>query len=249
MKIDLNYEGKMNTNKQRSLADALVEKGILNVEKRPLSLAVNILGYNQKDTLKRVVPLPPVNVYTPTSDEPELADFCMHLNRSIAEKIAAEEMLISTPYHLMNNNDVQDKLLIAHRYRKVCEKVSMMSRQDVYDTLGAKDTNMARAVGRLAQSGKLLELKVGALSEPLYPAFQFNSDLVLHPGIEEVIEHLKEHDISVLSFCDWVASEHGFMKAVISVSKKYKKLPFNILASQDDTKQLLDNWCNDLLFG
>lgn len=232
----------------KSLADILVEQGILTSAMRPLTLTISILGHTHESVLKRTAPLPSVYVYTPVLDVPELSSFCANLNKLLSEKLAAEEILIATPFHLMSNNDINDKLAIAKKYTTVCQNLSFMTRKEVYEILSTKDGNMIRATSRLVQLGRLFELKVGALAEPLYPTFQFNEDLLLYPGVESVVAYIHEHNTTMLSFCEWVADESGFIAAAKQVNKKYKKLPFSIFSDIADTIELLTLWSDGCEF-
>ena len=107
--------------------------------------------------------------------------------------------------------------------------MSFMDKKSVYECLGTKDSNQARAVGRLVKAGKLIELKIGALTDPIYPTFQFDENVVLYPGIERVTSLLAENGKSVLEFCEFVNDEDHFMRSVKKTSIKNKKKPFSVI--------------------
>jgi hypothetical protein len=238
----------MQLEKMIKLADALVEQGVLNKSRTSITVNMSVLGYSTEEALKRNSSIPSVDVFAPTSENDALSEFCNDLNRLNAQRVAACELLISTPYHLMQGSDVKAKLAISKNFEYVRDKLSFFTRKDVYSTLGTKDTNQIRAVSRLVKLNKIIELRIGAVAEPLYPTFQFDENLIPFSGIETLCELLSQHNKTVLDFCMFVADEEQFYKAVYFVSRKYKKNTFAIFADIEHLTALINEWVNDDIF-
>ncbi|WP_338456575.1 hypothetical protein [uncultured Alteromonas sp.] len=232
-----------------ALAESLVETGVLVKTMNSVTMGLNIMGYSNTEVFKRSASLAPIPFYAPSDEQGKgVVDFCGQLNAMIAHKAAAEELLISFPHHLMYGNDIEAKLDVSRRYQHIIETLSFMDKKSVYESLGTKDSNQARAIGRLVKAGKLIELKVGALTDPIYPTFQFDENVVLYPGIEHVITLLTEHGKTVLEFCELIQDEATFMDCVKKTSIKNKKQPFTVFQSYDSVEQLFEQWLSDSLF-
>ena len=239
----------MNLKEMIALAEELVETGLLIKTMNSVTMGLNIMGYSNAEVFKRSASLSPIPFYAPSEEQGKgLVNFCGQLNTMIAHKAAAEELLISFPHHLMYGNDIEDKLDVSRRYQSIISKLSFMDKKSVYECLGTKDSNQARAIGRLVKAGKLIELKIGALTDPIYPSFQFDENVVLYPGIERVISLLAENGKSVLEFCEFVNDEDHFMSSVKKTSIKNKKKPFSVFTSNDSIEQLFEHWLAESMF-
>lgn len=230
----------MHIEKMQALADSLVVTGVLTKSSSPITMSLSILGYSASEVFKRTSPLPVTHNYTPVDENADLSDFCQDLNRGLAQKVAAEELLISTPYHLLQHGDIKRLVNVARKYNDVLQRLAFLTRKEAYETICTKDTNIARAVSRLVNANKMIELKVGTVTEPLYPAFQLDENVVIYPTIPLILESLGKNNMSVLDFCLWIADENGFIETARKVSRKYYKSPFKIFTSNDDTVKLLD---------
>jgi hypothetical protein len=149
-------------------------------------------------------------------------------------------MLISTPYHLLNHADVEGLLDTARKYASIKSRLAFMSLSEVYETFHTKDKNMRRSVNRLVKNNRLIELKVGTMSDPIYPTFQLDDNLVTYSTIPLILDTITKHGMSILDFCLWIADEEGFVATARKVSRKYHKLPFKLFSCEEDTKKLLD---------
>jgi hypothetical protein len=230
----------MHIEKMKGLADALIESGTLTKSTSPITMSLNVLGYSTSEVFKRTTALPVTENYSPVEESAELSEFCQELNRGLAQKVAAEELLISTPYHLLKHGDIERLLGTARKYNEALNKLAFMSRKDIYETICTKDTNIARAVSRLVSSGKMIELKIGSVTEPLYPTFQLDENVTVYPTVPLVLEALEKNGMSILDFCLWIADEEGFIESVKKVSRKYYKSPFRVFTNIDDTTKMLD---------
>ena len=232
-----------------ALAESLVETGVLVKTMNSITMGLNIMGYSNAEVFKRSASLSPIPFYAPSDEQGKgVVDFCGQLNTMIAHKAAAEELLISFPHHLMYGNDIEDKLDVSRRYQSIISTMSFMDKKSVYECLGTKDSNQARAVGRLVKAGKLIELKIGALTDPIYPTFQFDENVVLYPGIERVISLLAENGKSVLDFCEFVNDEDHFTSCIKKTSIKNKKQPFSVFMSSEGVEQLFEHWLTESFF-
>jgi hypothetical protein len=240
----------MNFDKLMSVANALVVKEVLSKSSLPVTVALNIMGKSLSEAFKRTTTLPKVDMYTPNDPNDEaLAEFCRYINDGEAKRVAARELLINTPYHLMSGNDINSKLATAKLFTDVKEKLTFMTRKEVFDTLSTKDSNQARVIKRLVETDKLIELKVGEIADAIFPAFQFDDDLNCYEGISNVVSFLHENQISTLTFCGWMANEEdGFLVEVKAISRKYAKNPYRVFASPTDTNKLLQEWFENLNF-
>lgn len=230
----------MHIEKMQSLAESMVVNGVLTKSTTPISMSLNVMGYSSEEVFKRSCSLPVIDTYTPIEDDPVLSDFCMELNKGLAQREASKELLISTPYHLFKHGEVKGLIDIARRYKKATSSLAFMTRKEIYETICTKDTNIARSVSRMVNSNKLIELKVGSVTDPLYPTFQLDENIAIHPTIPVIMEALQKNNMSVLDFCLWVADENGFVSLVKKVSRKYYKAPFKVLSNHEDTLKLLE---------
>lgn len=229
----------MHIEKMQSLAEALVANGVLTKSTSNITMSLSVLGYSSSEVFKRNTALPSVTTYAPNNDDAELSLFCQELNRGLAQKVAAEEMLISTPYHLLKHGDIERLLSTARKFEELKSRLACMTLSEIFDTLMTKDTNKKRSVSRHVKQNKLIELKVGSFGDPVYPTFQLDENASAYSTLPLILDTISQNGMSTLDFCLWIADEDGFIATARKVSRKYFKSPFRIFSDEEDTEKLL----------